>query len=120
MARLSIIAFGLAILATCTGLAQDKTPTPAEQYNALLKELQKASSPSSPINTDEDRTKFVGKVYKLRNDYAVKFLALAEKYPNDTIAIESLMQATWGVNTTPWPVEMVGEECAGKKAFVIM
>jgi hypothetical protein len=51
---------------------------------------------------------------------AVKFLALAEKHPNDPVALEALTQAVWQVNTTPWPVEMIGEDPARPKAFEII
>ena len=34
---------------------------------------------------------FIGRVYKLRNKLALKFLELAEKYPNDPIALDALI-----------------------------
>src|SRR4030095_14078481 len=51
---------------------------------------------------------------------APKFLALAEKYPNDPIALDALMQAVWQVNGTPWPVELVGKDCAGTAGCAIL
>ena len=92
--------------------------TPAEQYRALLKEYQLASS--GKVLTDEERMKFVGQVYRHRNRLAQKFVELAEKYPTDPIALDALMQATWQVNGTPWPVELVGEDTARPRAFAIL
>jgi hypothetical protein len=31
-----------------------------------------------------------------------------------------LIQAVWQVNTTPWPVEVVGQDCAGSRAFTLL
>jgi hypothetical protein len=101
------------------GKCQDKSPTPAEQYQALRKEYDRASSSGVPL-TDEERTKFVGQGYKHRNALAQKFLELAEKYPSDPVALEALIQAVWQVNTNPWPVEVVGEDTARAKAFEII
>jgi hypothetical protein len=98
------------------GIAQGKPGTPAEQYQLLRKEYDRASS-SGVILTDAERLKFVGQAYKHRYALAVKFLGLAEKYPKDPIALDALMQAVWQVNGTPWPVELVGEDTARAKAF---
>jgi hypothetical protein len=99
--------------------AQDKPPIPAEQFKALRKEYDTASSSGVPL-TDVERLKFIGQVYKHRNALAVKFLELAEKYPNDPVALDALMQAVWQVNGTPWPVELVGEDPARGKAFELL
>lgn len=103
--------------AMCAG--QDNPPSPAEQYKALLKESNKATGTGGPL-TDAERLKFVGAAYKHRYEMAPKFLKLAEKHPNDPIALEALTQAVWQVNTTPWPVEMVGEDPARPKAFELI
>jgi hypothetical protein len=97
----------------------DKPATPAEQYNALRKEYDRASSSGVPL-TDAERLKFIGRVYKHRNALALKFLKLAEKHPNDPIALDALMQAVWQVNTTPWPVALVGEDTTRAKAFELI
>jgi hypothetical protein len=98
------------------GGGQDKSPTPAEQFNALLKEYDRASS-SGKVLTDAERLAFVGSVYKHRNQLAMKFLALAEKYPDDPVALGALTQAVRQVNGTPWPVELVGEDPARGRTF---
>src|SRR5262245_10482642 len=82
-------------------IGQDKPPTPAEQYAALKKEYDK--SPGGAPSNDEERLKFIGRSYKHHYAVAQKFLELAEKYPDDPIALDALTQAVWLVNTTPWP-----------------
>jgi hypothetical protein len=107
----------LTLAAAASG--QDKPPTPAEQYKSLLKEYDTASSSGVPL-TDAERLKFIGQVYKHRNTLAQKFLELAEKYPNDPIALDALMRVVWQVNTIPWPVELVGEDTARTRAFELI
>src|SRR5262249_13257403 len=51
---------------------------------------------------------------------ALKFLELAEKNPNDPIALDALLRAVSQVNTIPWPVEMVGEDKARGRAFKLI
>jgi hypothetical protein len=112
-----VLVLGLSVAAD--GGAQDKPATPAEQYRALLKQYQDASS-SGRVLSDEERLKFVGQVYKLRNKLALKFLELAEDNPRDPIATDALLQAVWQVNGTPWPVELVGDDSARARAFAIL
>jgi hypothetical protein len=98
---------------------QDKPATPAEQYEALRKEYGTTPGSGAPL-TDEERLKFIGRAYKHHYAVAQKFLELAEKYPNDPIALDALTQAVWQVNTTPWPVELVGEDTARARALEII
>jgi hypothetical protein len=107
----------LVSVAAVTG--QDKPASPAEQYKALREQYDKVSSSGVPL-TDEERLKFIGRVYKHRNAVAAKFLELAEKHPDDPIALDALMQAVWQVNNTPWPVELVGEDTARARAFELI
>jgi hypothetical protein len=101
------------------GNSQGKPPTPAEQFKALRKEYDRASSSGVPL-TDAERLKFVGRAYRHRNALAQKFLELAEKHPTDPVALDALVQAVWQVNTTPWPVELVGEDSARARAFELI
>src|SRR5262249_46209825 len=94
-------------------------PTPAEQYKALRKEYDRASSSRVPL-TDAERLKFVGRVYRRRHELAQEFLELAEKHPTDPVALDALMQAVWQVNTTPWPVELVGKDTTRARAFELI
>src|SRR5262249_33721481 len=106
-------------LAAATANGQDKAATPAEQFELLRKESDRASTSGFP-RTDEERLKFIGRGYQSRYVFAHKFVELAEKHPGDPIALDALMQAVWQVNTTPWPVEIVGEDTARAKAFALL
>src|SRR5262249_27227732 len=111
------------VLGLSAAAAQREGParpaTPAEQYNALLRRYQDASS-SGRVLTDEERMKFVGRTYKLRNELALRFVELAENHPQDPIAVDALIQAVWQVNNTPWPVELVGKDDARIRAFTLL
>ena len=106
-------------VATARGDGQDKSATPREQYKMLLKEFQRAAS-SGRVLSDEDRLKFVGQAFKHRYKIALKFVELAEKYPQDPIAVDALSQAVWQVNTRPWPVGLVGRDGARNKALALL
>jgi hypothetical protein len=98
---------------------QDKPPAPAEQFAALKKEYDRTPGTSVPSN-DEERMRFIGRAYKHHYAVALKFLELAEKYADDPIALDALTSAVWQVNTTPWPVELVGEDTARARAFELI
>jgi hypothetical protein len=97
----------------------DQPSAPAEQYKALLKDFENASS-SGRFLSDEERLQFIGRVFRLRNQLAIKFVKLAEKYPEDPFAVDALLQAIWHVNTTPWPVELVGKDEASSRALALL
>src|SRR5438876_11982469 len=86
-------------LVTAQDSGQNKPATPAEQYQALRQEYDRASSSGVPL-TDAERLKFIGLAYQHRYALASKFLELAEKYPNDPIALDALTHAVWQVNST--------------------
>src|SRR5262245_11880183 len=109
----------LMLTAATFGGVQEKPPSPAEQYKALLKDNLRASS-SGRVLTDDERMKFIGQAYRHRFELGLKFLSLAKKHPADPIARDALIQAVWQVNTTPWPVELVGEDKARGKAFELI
>ncbi|HJZ90517.1 MAG TPA: redoxin domain-containing protein [Gemmataceae bacterium] len=113
-----VLTLNLSVLAA-EGDSQEKKAAPAEQFQALSKEYDRSSSSGVPL-TDAERMKFVGKVYKHRNALAQKFLELAEKYPDDPVALDALTKAVWQVNTNPWPVEVVGEDTARARAFELI
>lgn len=101
------------------GNAQETRPTPIEQFNTLRKDYDISTSARVPL-TDAERLKFIGRVYKHHFTVAAKFVELAEKYPNDPIAVDALIQAVWQVNGTPWPVELVGKDSARARAFELL
>ena len=81
---LLVLGLGLTVAPVGDG-GQVRSATPAEQYRALLKEYQAASSSGRALS-DEERRTFVGRVFQLRNELALKFVELAEKYPKDPVA----------------------------------
>jgi hypothetical protein len=116
------IVFGILVLLPnlpAVAHGRDTPASAAEQYKTLRKEYDTASSSGVPL-TDAERLKFIGRVYKQRNALAAKFLELAERHPDDPIALDALMQAVWQVNNTPWPVELVGEDTARARAFELI
>jgi len=115
--RILVLLLNVWVVAEASG--QDTAPAPAEQYKALRKEYDGAASSGVPL-TDAQRLEFVGRSYKHRFAVAAKCLELAEKHPNDPVALDALILAVWQVNGTPWPVEMVGEDTARPRAFEIL
>src|SRR5262249_23511485 len=125
----SLLAFGLAV-PLAAARAQTTPATPAEQYRAILKETQAlydaaqkrfaAAAPKGGTPSDERRTEFVGRAYGIKYEQAPKLVALAEKYPNDPIALDALREAVWQVNSVPYPVEMVGRDEARPRAFALL
>ena len=103
---------------TAQDMGQDPSATPAQQYQTLLTEFQRAAS--GGVLSDEERLEFVGRAYRLRSQLALKFVELAERYPQDPIAVAALSQAVWQVNTTPWPAELVGPDEARSRAFALL
>src|SRR5262245_58303260 len=98
---------------------QEKPPTPAEQFAALKQEYDKVPGARAPAS-DEERLQLIGRVYKHHFAVARKLVKLAVQHPKDPIALDALMLAVWQVNTTPWPVELVGEDAARARAFELI
>jgi hypothetical protein len=74
---------------------QDQPVTPAEQYQALLKEYQQAlkayQDASRNAKTPEEQRKVFEEQYPKRDKLAPKFVELAEKHPKDPVAIDALI-----------------------------
>lgn len=118
----SIVAMSLVLelsVACAAFEARDEQFTPAQQFQALLKEFETASS-SGKVLSDAERMQFIGVAYQRRHQLALKFVELAEKYPHDPVAVDALMQAVWQVNSTPWPVELVGKDEVSSKALELL
>jgi hypothetical protein len=98
---------------------QDRPVTPAEQYKMLLKAQELASSPGRTLS-DVERLQFIGTTFRRWNEIAMKFVDLAEKYPEDPVAVDALIRAVWQVNSTPWPFDLVGPDNARAKAFALL
>lgn len=78
------------------GQPKEKPAAPAEQYQALVKVYQDATQAFSDAlgkaKTYEERLKVFDEVYPKPEKLAPRFLALAEKYPQDPVAFDAL---TW-------------------------
>jgi hypothetical protein len=98
---------------------QERPATPAERYKTLLKAQELASSPGRVLS-DEERLRFIGKTFRRWNEIALKFIDLAEKYPNDPVAVDALIRAAWQVNSTPWPADLVGPDEARARALALL
>ncbi|WP_206108154.1 peroxiredoxin family protein [Paludisphaera soli] len=124
-----ILALSWSLLSAEVG-GQDGPATPAEQYKALVKESQSRydaaqkeafkSVPKGGVLPDDERTALVGLAYRSKYEQAPKLVGLAERYPRDPVALDALTEAVWQVNTTPYPVEMVGRDPARPKAFELL
>lgn len=76
--------------------SQTDSGTPAEQYAALLREYRPASGGMRGAETDLQRSEAVARM----GSFAPRFLELAERYPEDLIALEALKQAVQIVGST--------------------
>jgi hypothetical protein len=72
----------------------DKPQTPAEQYKALVEEINKARQAYSDAyrqaKTDEERQKVFTDKYPQPEKFAPRFLELAEKHASDAAAVDAL------------------------------
>src|SRR5262249_14901629 len=110
--------------------AQDTAASPSEQYKAILKASQDllnasykefvASAPKGGVPSEAQRMVYVGHAYRIKYEQAPKLVELVEKYPNDPIALDALIEAVAQVNTTPWPVEVVGRDEARTRGFALL
>ena len=92
--------------------------TPAERYRALLDEYKLTGGGGAM--TDAERVQSIGRGYQRHSELASKLVELAAANPDDPIALEALIQAVWQVNTTPWPVQVVGTDPARARAFELL
>jgi RNA polymerase sigma factor (sigma-70 family) len=78
-----------------------KMPTPAEQYRALLKSYDDAMRAYTRLGENAKGQAELQAIYKdisiPEKDFNPRFLALAERYPNDPVAIDALV---WIVEQT--------------------
>lgn len=101
--------------------ASTPLPSAAEEarFQQLLAQYDSAGNSSVRLS-DAERMQFIGRVSRQRSDLALQFLALAEEHPGEPVALEALMRAAWQVNTTPWPVELVGDDPARARALQLI
>jgi hypothetical protein len=84
-----VLAVGVLGTAWSVAAVQAESPvTPAQQYQALLKELSAATPLFWQATTDEERNKIVARVENL----PLRLLDLVERNPKDPIAFDALIQ----------------------------
>jgi hypothetical protein len=88
-------------------------PTPAEQYQALVKERQDGPEDLAKAKSDEELKQILARLQKL----PLRFLELAEQHPNDPVAVEALIQTVALVNGSAFPAG--GKDSPGTRALVI-
>ena len=79
-----------------TFASQDNDQTPAQQYSAIFKKYSPVSGGLRGAKTDAERKTAVERMAP----FAAKFVDLAEKHPNDPIALKALRQACQVVGST--------------------
>src|SRR5262245_3203369 len=80
----------LALLPALQARVKAESPTPQQQYQALLKEYDKAMSAYQKAKTPEAKGKVFQDKYPQPDKFAPRFLELAEKNPNDPASVEAL------------------------------
>jgi len=108
--------------------AQTDVMTPAQQYSVIFKAYSPVSGGLRGATTDSERKTAVEEMAP----YASKFVDLAEKYPNDPIALKALRQAcqvvgstdsaainTWELNKSNFPAGNRDDSAARTVALVL-
>jgi len=93
---------------------QSQPTSPAQQYQALLKERQDVPEELSKAKTEEERKKLLARLGKL----PLRFLELAEQHPKDPVAVEALIQTAALANGSAFPVG--GKDSPGSRALAIL
>ena len=107
---------------------QTTVDTPAKQYSALLKEYGPVSGGMRTATTDLQRRASVEGL----SAFSTKFLDLAEKYPDDPVALKALRQAiqvdvsadsaaqnAWEMNESEFPAGSIAG-AAGKAVALVL
>jgi len=94
-------------------LRAEETDTLAQEYQKALKESGQVSPNFREAKTDEERKKSV----EATDQFVRRFVKLAEKYPNDPLALEILTQAVRSMNSQDSAVQMSWQ--TNKTAFPI-
>jgi hypothetical protein len=92
-------------LSTSAGEAQDKPTTPKQQYAALLKKYGPVSGALRKASSDLERKAAVERLA----EFSSKFIGLAEKYPDDPVALTALRQAVQAVGSTDSATQITWE-----------
>lgn len=127
----SVVTATLALAMVLPGTAiasQSDVKTPAQEYSAIFKEYSPVSGGLRGATTDSARKAAV----EAMAPFASKFVDLAEKYPNDPIALKALRQAcqvvgstdsaainTWELNKSNFPAGNRDDSAARTVALVL-
>jgi hypothetical protein len=108
--------------------SQTPVGTPAQQYSTLLKEYGPVSGGMRTATTDLQRKQSVERL----SAFSTKFLDLADKYPDDPVALKALRQAiqvdvsadsaaqnAWEMNESEFPAGSI-EGAAGKAVALVL
>ena len=104
---------GIANAVRSTDPRAEQPGTLAQEYQRALKESGQISPGFRDAKTDEERRKAV----ETMDEFARRFVKLAEKYPNDTLTLEVVTQAVRVMNAVDSAVQMSWE--TNKTAFPI-
>src|SRR5215831_13808185 len=91
----------------------EESGTLAQEYQKALKESGQVSPNFREAKTDEERKKSV----ETTDQFVRRFVKLAEKYPNDPLALEILTQAVRSMNSLDSAIQMSWQ--TNKTAFPI-
>ena len=114
--RFTIPLFAVLVIANAVRSADSSTEEPgtlAQEYQRALKESGQVSPNFRDAKTDEERKKAV----ETTDQFARRFVKLAEKYPNDPLALEVLTQAVRAMNSLDSAIQMSWQ--TNKTAFPI-
>lgn len=102
------------VLGMSAARTEDKPPTPAKQYEELLKERQNVTKDLSKAKTAEEGKKVLARLKTLPS----RFLELAEKNPKDAVALKALVETVSLVNGTAFPAG--GKDSPGNRALMLL
>ena len=114
--RFTIPLLAVLVIANAVRSADSSTEEPgtlAQEYQRALKESGQVSPNFRDAKTDEERKKAV----EATDQFARRFVKLAEKYPNDPLALEVLTQAVRAMNSLDSAIQMSWQ--TNKTAFPI-
>src|SRR5262245_40281396 len=111
MALLAVLGIASAVRPADSRAAEPGTL--AEEYERALKESGQVSPNFRDAKTDDERKKAV----ETTDQFARRFVKLAEKYPNDPLALEVLTQAVRAMNSLDSAIQMSWQ--TNKTAFPV-
>ena len=102
-----LVAVAFAVLTVGAAKAQEakKPLTPTEQFESLMKEVQKAQEDAMSAyrgaKTDQERQEIIDNLSKKPQAYAARFLDLAQNHPKERFALDALAFIAVNVRSGP-------------------